>query len=184
MTALPIVDGIDIHRGLPKRFTNRMELLQFGSIMSIAAAAGCDPSTPYVDDGDDVTLYHYCERSNKKYGLDIQMKATAAKDRWNASHTEITAYLSNERYELYRDPDVTFPRIIVIMDVPVPEDEWINVSEEKILIGKCYWTSIAGFPPKTGCRKVPVKAKVDNVFDDAALCEIMGRIEAGEPLCA
>lgn len=171
MTALP--SGIAIQRGMTMRLSNRKEEIQRGAINAIAAAAGCNTMVPAIDEGDDVILSYQAAGSEEMKMLGLQLKATSARNRWNAQHTEITAHLSRQRYDKYRSTNVTFPKIIVIMDLPESVDDWVDISPERMGVGKNYWVSIAGFPEKNRTGQIAVRASADNVFDDAALCGIM-----------
>lgn len=171
MTALP--SGTFIQRGMATRLSNLKEEIQRGAINAIAAAAGCNTMVPAVDEGDDVILSYQAAGSEEMKMLGLQLKATSARDRWNAEHTEITALLSRQRYDKYRSTAVTFPKIIVIMDLPESIDDWVDISTDRMGLGKNYWVSIAGFPERNNAGRIAVRASVDNVFDDAALCGIM-----------
>lgn len=176
--------NLDIHRGMPSRESNLKELLQIGLIEVIAAAAGCNISQPRIDNGIDLMITHECPSKNEMYGpLQIQLKATSSKNRWNASRTKISARLSHDRYDQFRIKNSAYTKIIVIMDVDPEIQNWYQADDDFSKIKyRCYWTSIQGFDEVPGENDVTVYAPRSQVFDDAALCTIFGKKKAGEKL--
>lgn len=176
--------NLDIHRGMPSRESNLKERLQIGLIEVIAAAAGCNIAQPQIDNGIDLMITHECPSKHEMSGpLHVQLKATASKNRWNADRTRISAKLSHDRYDQFRMENPAYPRIIVIMDVDPEIQNWYQANDDFSKIKyRCYWTSIQGLGEVSGKNEVTVSAPRSQVFDDAALCTIFGKIKAGEKL--
>lgn len=165
-----------IVRGSPNRRTNFQEMLQTGYIHAVAAAAGCNVKTYLIDEGIDLGLEH--RASSHLHGradLEIQLKATTVGGRSDF----VTARVSRDRYDEYRHPEPTIHPIVVIMEMPTEQADWIRSTPEALLVHhRAYWVSLRGFDAVSG-NDVTVRAPRENVFDDLALCEIMQRIGQG-----
>lgn len=168
--------GAQVVRGLPSRLSDLKELFQTSAIGAIAAAAGCNVGSTKIDNGIDIDLWHELPDDDDVL-LRVQLKAVT--NGWNASRTAISANLRDIRYDRMRKPDTLAPRILVIMDLPTDTSSWLWSRHPYTALRHCsYWVSLEGEPARTG-KKISVSAPVANVFDDAALCEIMARVRAG-----
>lgn len=170
--------GGALHRGLPTRQTNLMELFQESIVGAIAAAAGCNVGVPRIDNGIDLDLTHEMPNDEDAM-LRVQLKAVSSG--WNADNSKISAKMHKTRYNKMRRLNPSLAQIIVIMDLPANQEEWIR-SEHPFTLAQhlCYWANLAGEPEFRGAGDmVTVSATADNVFDDVALCQIMARIRAG-----
>ena len=165
-----------IVRGSPKRRTNFQEMLQTGYMHAVAAAAGCNVKTYAIDEGIDFALEH--RASSHLHGradLELQLKATTIGGRSDF----VTARVSRDRYDEYRYPDPTVHPIVVIMEMPTKQADWIRSTPEALLVHhRAYWVSLRGFDA-VHSDEVYVRAPRENVFDDLALCKIMQRIGQG-----
>lgn len=163
-----------------------MEEFQSGLVHSIAAAAGCTCSATSVDDGIDLQVMRFFH-GNADSAIQVQLKAVHNQHRWNKDHTKISAKLQLKRYDSARMPlgsGNIMRRIIVIMDQPACEDDWMLLKGSSYLVNNhCYWVSLEGYPDKLPNQNmVTVNAPVEQVFDDVALCAIMEKIRKGLPL--
>jgi hypothetical protein len=162
-----------------------MEQLQVSYLRAVAAAAGCVVGDLNVDDGIDMTLSHKSPGHAVPGGdgtvrLEVQLKATTQALRPGAS--SISAPMSAERHTYYATPDPTLPKILVIMSIPQDQSEWVYVGRRGLMIHRAaYWVNLDG-QPKTGTQTRTVKAPLNQVFDDLALCAMMQRIgQGGKP---
>lgn len=161
-----------------------MEQYQIGLIRSIAAAAGCTYSTVNPDPGIDALLTRH-DGSIMDSQIQIQLKAVSEQNGWNADRSRIHTELSAERYADAIKPkeELTTRTIFLIMDLPTTVDAWINYQDDSMLLhNHCYWVSLEGEPPKTGVQTVRISAPVEQLFDDAALCEILEKVKEGRAL--
>jgi len=165
-------------RGMPTRHTNLMELFQLSIVEATAAAAGCNVSAPKIDNGIDIDIWHELP-NEEEVPLRVQLKAVTAG--WNKGRTQIAAKLTRKRYESLRIASPSKKRILVIMDLPSSQADWIkHRSPYTIAKHGCYWINLAGAPEFQGKGDVvTVSAPATNVFDDVALCQMMARIRAG-----
>lgn len=180
-------DGLPLQRGMPERTTDLMELMQKGVVTAIAAAAGCSIATPTPDDGTDYHLtFHGSGEAPLLIGL--QLKATAAADRWimspdGHSRVAIQARMPIRRYNEFCRTDGTYHKIVVIMDTTQNRDQWVDITHIGTMVNyKCYWLCLEGEEEKEGHSDVRIKAPASQIFDDAAVCGIFARLKAGEAL--
>lgn len=173
-----VVDAGNVVRGMPTRGTDLMELFQASIVQAIAAAAGCNVLESKIDDGIDLWITQQVDDDEEPTPLRLQLKAVT--DGWNVSRDSIRAKMSRKRFNQMRQPGTYLPQILVIMDLPKDQDDWIRMEEPHTITQHlCYWNSLVGEPERPGTGdKVTVSAPVTNVFDDFALCEIMSRIRA------
>lgn len=167
-----------IVRGMPTRKTNLMEMFQLSIVEATAAAAGCNVSTPKVDNGIDVDLTHELPNQEDTM-IRVQLKAVTLG--WNSGRTAISAKLSRKRYDQMRRSAPTLRRILVVMDLPESQADWIKQrSPYTIAKHGCYWINLDSAAPFQGHGDyVTVSAPAANVFDDVALCQMMARVRAG-----
>jgi len=155
-----------------------MELFQASIVGAIAAAAGCNVSAPLIDNGIDLDLGHELP-GQEEVPLRLQLKAVTSG--WDKGRTRISASMSRARYDQMRRVGPLRPQILVIMDLPAGQNDWIRVQNPHTIAQHvCYWENLAGAPVFAGAGDtVTVSAPAGNVFDDVALCQMMARIRAG-----
>lgn len=172
--ATPI--GGRVLRGMPTRKTNLMELFQCSLVQAIAAAAGCNVSSPMIDNGIDLDLTHELP-DEEDVMLRVQLKAVTGG--WNADRTRISTTMTKQRYDRMRRSNPSLHSVVIIMDLPGDQAEWLW-SKHPFTVAKhcCYWVSLEGAPQRPG-DSVTVSAPAANIFDDAVLCQIMARLRAG-----
>lgn len=180
MSAFPaaVVVAGHVVRGMPTRKTDLMELFQASVVQAIAAAAGCNVSAPRVDNGIDLDLTHELPYE-EDVPLRVQLKAVTSG--WNTDRSRIRAKLSKKRYDKMRRVNPMLPQILVVMDIPGKQEDWIRMEDPHTIAQRlCYWVNLAGEPEFTGTGDVvTVSAPAANIFDDLSLCQIMARIRGG-----
>jgi hypothetical protein len=152
-------------RGMPTRHTNLMEMFQLAIVEATAAAAGCNVSITKIDNGIDLDIWHELP-DEEEVPLRVQLKAVSTG--WSKDRTQISAKLTRKRYDYLRLANPSKKRILVIMDLPASQADWIkHRSPYTIAKHGCYWISLAGAQEFSGKGDV------------VALCQIMSRIRAG-----
>lgn len=141
---------------------------------------------PEIDEGVDVTLTHTSDihlRDDKKAHLEVQMKSSAYGPIENGQF--VSTSLKRARYDEFRAVDVAVHKIIVILHMPVLQEDWLTVGADALhLHHRAYWVSIRGMPPIPNAQQASftVRAPTVQVFDDITLCHIMQRIgQKGAP---
>ncbi|WP_433202812.1 DUF4365 domain-containing protein [Nocardia sp. CA-107356] len=166
-------------RGSPSRVTAHMEKYQESCFRAIAAAAGCNVSPWAFDEGIDLHVTHRAEehiQADKTARLDVQLKATSTPLSRGGEYA--TASLTRRRYNELVIENVTYPKLVVIMQLPELQERWIERFSEGLLLRHLYWVNLAGLPPTTAKTKT-VRARTANRLDDVALCKIMEKIGKG-----
>lgn len=171
-------------RGYPNRVTNFQEQFQIAYVNSVAAAAGCIVGELRIDDGIDLTLRHKasCHTSinDRVARLEVQLKATGS----GLAHAKsgfVSAVMSKDRFEEFSigAGGQTLPKIVVILAMPVQQDDWIESSDAELRLRHCaYWVNLEG--QTTAAKRPTVKAPTSNRFDDVALIGMMARIGQGQ----
>ena len=88
--------------------------------------------------------------------------------------------LEQRTYELLRDPEAPIPRILVLLVLPDDEAEWLDQSEEHLVLRRCaYWQSLTGWEPVTNRKTVRLTIPRNNVFSVESLRGIMNRVKLG-----
>ena len=141
-------------------------------------------STHDFDYGIDVTLHELTRRRRKVvltgFRLDIQAKSTVGA---HFDAESIKFDLNVKNYDDLRDAHVPVPRILVLLDLPKSEPDWMIQDEEVLVLRKCaYWTSLKGDEPTRNKDSIRITLNRSNVFSADALSEIMECVRQGNDL--
>jgi len=73
------------------------------------------------------------------------------------------------------------PRILIVLDMPVDPLDWMNISEDELIIKrKAYWVHLVGLPETDNTSGKTVYIPKINVFNEAALSQLIERSRKGE----
>jgi hypothetical protein len=163
---------------------HRQEALSLAYIQIVAARCGFACSFPRYDYGIDLSI-HAIRRKGKRISdsgdrLDVQAKSTTASQQ---TATEIVYDMSAEAHRDLCDSSGLCPRILVVLLLPEDEAQWLDFSEEALLLRHgAYWFSLAGQPPTTNTRSVRAAIPRANLFSPQALQRLMDKVRRREPL--
>lgn len=88
-----------------------------------------------------------------------------------------------KNYNALRKTKLGVPGILVVHLVPPDQQNWVLHSEDEMAVRqRSYWLSLKGMPVTTNVESVIVQIPKTNVFNPAALLDIMERLEKGERL--
>jgi hypothetical protein len=155
------------------------EQFQRAYISAVVATAGCNQSKPDPDvDGIDL---HIRQNLNGDIpfcsALDLQLKTTTQSSAVDDLYVSLR--LTKPHYNALRTPNVTVPRLLVVMTLPGNVEDWQDQSEEQLRLYRCsYWLSLKGAPAING-GSVTVKIPRQNMFGVESLWELMYRVRAG-----
>lgn len=162
--------------------SSAMELLQIGYLHSVVAAAGCNLGAPFPDRGIDWTVNHASasHKIDSEVSIKLSLKSTATIAP-NPQGAHFSFRLENDHLTKLAESPVMVPRILVVMLVPPTWDDWIQVASSSLTISHCsYWVNLAGqsytYAPS---GKTTIHVPTANVFDAAALCDLMVRVGSG-----
>lgn len=155
--------------------TDREEAISRAYVSAVAAAAGYTIAEMNLDrDGVDVQVR---AGGSMRPSLDIQLKATV-----NLGHQVDGVFrypLKRRNYDLLREVTMV-PRVLVVLDLPKSEPDWISVRDSELLIRRCaYWTSILSFPERDNEHTVTISVQARNRFDVDGLRALMERARTG-----
>ena len=142
-------------------------------VQAIAVAAGFDTYTPGIDDDSiDMGIAASGKRSRRRPRLELQLKCTAKEI---AQAMRFPLNLKN-----YNDLrcDCWVPRILVIVAVPVRQENWVTEMESQFVMHcRAYWTSLAGWPATPNTDSVTVKLPASQPFSVDELNRLMDLID-------
>ena len=112
------------------------------------------------------------------HALEIQLKATTGLP---APTNNVYRYpLESKNYRSLTSDSQT-PRILVVLDLPKSEQDWLKISTESLILRRCaYWVNLHGEPPSPNVTTVTVSIPVINQLDVDALESLMEQSKRGE----
>jgi hypothetical protein len=163
---------------------HRQEALSRAYVQAIAGRCGLMSSFRDFDYGIDVTRHDIQRRGHRHmesgFKLDIQAKSTTTR---NLTATDVVYDLDVKNYEDLRDPQVGCPRILVLLVLPEGEAQWIDQTEEHLLLrNAAYWLSLKGQGGTRNRKTVRVFLRRGNLFSVQALESLMGKVRRREAL--
>lgn len=110
--------------------------------------------------------------------LEVQLKATTGLP---VPSNDVYRYALERKNYRNLISDSQTPRILVVLDLPTSQQDWLTISAEALTLKRCaYWLHLHGHPPSTNVATVTVSIPVDNQFDVAALEGLMEQSQRGE----
>ena len=155
----------------------REEALSKAYAHAVAAAAGYTTAVyDYDRSGTDLLIQAGGRRSPV---LALQLKATVNLRPLRAMDgTEFSFQLKAENYESLRE-DSQIPRLLVVLDMPRLEEEWITITTDELMLRRCaYWLNLHGFRESTAGRPT-VHIPKSQVFDVPGLHGLMEQSRNG-----
>lgn len=155
--------------------TNLEEAISRIYVSAIAAGAGYLIGKTELDmEGVDLTVH---AAGPFRPRIDIQLKATI-----NLGESVDGAFrfpLKVRNYDLLRE-EVLVPRILVVLDLPKNEQEWLTVSQEQLALRRCaYWHSLLGSPETSNKESVTIPIQYARRFDIDGLRALMEQARTG-----
>lgn len=155
------------------------EQFSMAYVKAVASVAGFAVERISMDlDSVDVTIWSR-NRAGRIHSprLDVQLKCTAT----DVVKGDVIKYpLKRKNYDDLILENVLVPRILVVVLVPEDPREWLDQSEEHMVMRHCgYWISLKGMPPTNNETSVSVEIPRTQVFSVDALKRIMAQIGEG-----
>jgi hypothetical protein len=155
--------------------TDREEALSRAYVAAVAAGAGYITAVMDFDrDGVDMQIR---AGGTMRPSLDIQLKATI-----NLGKPKGGAFrfpLKRRNYDLLL-AETMIPRILVVMDLPRSEADWLQVTPDHLLMRRCaYWTSLGGLSETANKESVTILIQCSNRFDVESLRSLMEQARRG-----
>lgn len=155
---------------------HRMESLSRAYLQAVAAKAGLNYCLFGFDYGTDICLREVEDVGGRyiESGLqvDVQLKSTT---RAIVTDREIKYDLDVRTYDQLRRTD-NILRLFVLLVLPEDEAEWVEQSEEELMLRRCaYWLVLRGGPDVQSVSTVRVSIPRENLLTANALLEIISR---------
>ena len=150
--------------------TDREEALSRAYVAAVTAGAGYVTALMDFDrDGVDVEIR---AGGSMRPSLDIQLKATINLGELISGVFRFP--LKRRNYDLLRE-ETMIPRILVVLDLPANEMDWLNVHPDQLIMRRCAcWASLVGLEETENKESVTVSIE-KNWFDVDALRALMER---------
>lgn len=155
----------------------REEALSKAYAHAVAAAAGYTTAVyDYDRSGTDLLIQ---AGGNLSPMLALQLKATInLRPILSMEGERFSFQLKAENYEWLRRPSQV-PRLLVVLDLPRPEVEWMTITAEELVLRRCaYWLNLHGFGEATAIRPT-VHIPKSQVFDVSGLQRLMEQSRNG-----
>ncbi|KQR76590.1 hypothetical protein ASG35_16270 [Burkholderia sp. Leaf177] len=166
---------------------NRESELSYAYLHAIASHAGvnCKISNRHDDNaGIDAILTGWEPFPNggalTEVDIKVQLKATV-KVPFDDGES-LSYFLSGtQQYDALRRETHASPRILAVLFLPPNAEDWLEHSEEQLVLRKCaYWVSLRGAPATNNTAGVTVKIPKKQTFDGVGLMHLMASISRRE----
>lgn len=157
------------------------ECLSRAYVMAVAAHAGVNVGTSYHDYGVDGTFSKVQIRQGRRFEtgvkIDYQLKATK---NWRLEGEEVVYALEAKTYNdliLRNSERRTTPLILILLCLPREDTQWMEQSEEQLVVRRCcYWTSPVGHPTANS-NSVTIRISRRQLFTPISLTSMLDKIE-------
>jgi hypothetical protein len=157
--------------------------LSYAYLHAVAARAGvgCKVCTRHDDNaGVDAELTGWGPFPNggyrKEVDIKVQLKATLKQP--NVIGDSLAYSLTGiPQYNDLRTDTVSTPRILVVLILPEDEKEWLELTQDALVLRKCaYWVSLRGAPPSSNDTSQTIYLPKNQKFDPDSLTQILSQI--------
>jgi hypothetical protein len=150
------------------------ERISLAYLTAVAARAGCQVSEPRVDrNGIDATVRPV---TGAPITIDVQMKAVSRNIRIEEDRL-LSFQLDRPTYDKLRRTDAQAPQLLVVLEMPAEQREWLSVPPPLVLRNAAYWQSLRGRPP-VETASTAIHIPLTNIFDHNAIKDILERAHA------
>ena len=114
------------------------------------------------------------------YNIDVQLKSTS---NFIIKNNKIVYDLESKNYNDLVLENVITPRILVLLLLPKQKSDWLDVSEEFLLLKKsAFWCSLKGNKKTENKQKKRIQIPTCNILTPDNLKELMAKIKRGDDL--
>jgi hypothetical protein len=154
---------------------DRQEALSRAYVQAVAAGAGYVVATMDFDrDGIDVEIK---AGGAMRPSIGLQLKATI--NLGGSADGVFRFPLKRRNYDLLRFP-TQVPRLLVVLDLPRDEKEWLEVTAENLVLRRsAFWASLAGAPETDNETAITVSIASDHRLDTHSLRVLMEQSRTG-----
>lgn len=161
------------------------ELLSISYVTAVAVKAGVTFDLVRRDFGVDLSI-----RQIKSFGgklmdmgvlFDCQLKASI---NWIQEQDNIAYDLDVMSYNklVWRYQEPSTPCILLLLCLPRDQNQWLNLTEEQLILRKCcYWTRITG-PESPNKSSVRIRIPRSQMFTPDVIRRLISKIKRGESI--
>ena len=155
--------------------TNLEEAISRVYVSAIVAGAGyVSGKTDFDMEGVDLTVH---AAGPARPRIDIQLKATI--NLGDPTDGVFRYPLKSRNYDLLREQTMA-PRILVVVELPKNQSEWLTVSPDQLILRRCaFWHSLAGLPETSNKESVTISIQYARRFDVEGLKALMAQARTG-----
>lgn len=163
---------------------HRQEQLSRAYVHAVAAHAGHIFLPADVDYGIDGSLRQVKNRHGRRfesgYSIDLQLKATI---NWSidGDHVvyDLEAKTYNDLIDRFSERRAT-QMLLVVLCLPPDENDWLNVSQEQLILKNCcYWCKLDG-PPTDNTQTKRIRIPSANILSPDVVVSLLDRVAKGE----
>ena len=161
---------------VPLTDADRKEALSRAYVHAVAARAGYATAIYDFDrHGIDLRIQ---AGEPRMHAIDVQLKATTTLP---APINNISRYPLNSRNYRTLIADSQTPQLLIVLDLPTNEEDWMTISNESLILRRCaYWVNLKGYPERTNLTTVTIDIPIDQRLDIVSLNDLMERSRKGE----
>ncbi|WP_435070472.1 DUF4365 domain-containing protein [Amycolatopsis thermoflava] len=166
-------------------FTACMEQLQDGYVFAVAATAGCTVEVLQRDTyGLDVLIIRKGRTaSEEEISVYAQLKSTTTLRPDPSAKNFSFQFKKRKHFDHLAKPRKGIKAILVVMATCPSQAGWTKATHDSLELQHCcYWVSLEGLTVKPEVQKPTVHVPTGNIFDAAALTQILDKLDRAEPL--
>lgn len=169
---------------MPITIQHKKEALGQAYIRAVIASAGYNFAKSDFDYGFDGTIKDVFNRAGRYhengFGMNFQLKSSCDIQIENG---QVIFDLESKNYNDLVEESTTLPNILILFMLPSDENDWLDVSSEKLTLKKCaWWCSLEGELPTTNKSTKRISIPEGQIFSSDALVKLMEKVKGGEKL--
>jgi hypothetical protein len=144
---------------------------------AVAAVAGFKVDEPETDDDSIDMRFSAGATLPRRPQIEAQLKCSADDE---LRIEDFSFWLSKKNYDDLRATTLV-PRILVVVRVPLEPAQWLDLSEQELVLSYCgYWHSLSGAPEITNETGMTLRIRREHVFTPGQLQAMMAVVETGD----
>lgn len=166
----------------PETFTQCMEQLQEGYVLSVAATAGCLVERIDRDYyGLDVLFVRPSGPQSEEISLYAQLKNTTTTTPDLTKPSFGFQFKSRDHFDHLSKPRSTVKAVLLVMVTDPAQANWTTAAHDGLSVRRCcYWVCLEG--EQSDAQYPTVRVPTSQIFSADALAALLDRIERGESL--
>lgn len=158
------------------------EYLSIAYLHAVTAKAGVLFHHLEPDYGVDASIRLVKKTKNNKYistgwGFDCQLKSTI---NWKLEANNVVYDMKVDAYNKLIAWEGRFPCLLILFCLPREPSDWLQCSEEELILRKCcYWKQITG-SPTTNKSTIRIRIPTAQLITPECIIELIQRVKRGE----